>query len=46
MKPSRDNRFATNKGGIIKAPKSAGSDSPKATVVKGNDLRSGKSGKK
>ena len=46
MKPSRDNRFATNKGGIIKAPKSVGSDSPKATVVKGNDLRSGKSGKK
>lgn len=47
MKPSRDNRFATNKGGIIKASKSVGSDSPKATVVRGNDLRSGKkSGKK
>ena len=47
MKPSRDNRFATNNGGSIKAPKSVGSDSPKAAVVKGNDLRSGKkSGKK
>lgn len=46
MKPSRDNRFATNKGGVIRAPKSVGSDSPKATVVKGNDLRSGKSDKK
>lgn len=45
MKPGRDNRFATNKGGIIKAPKSAG-DSPKATVVKGSDLRNGKSSKK
>ena len=45
MKPNKDNRFATNKGGIIKAPKSAG-DSPKSTVVKGSDLRSGKSGKK
>lgn len=46
MKSSRDNRFATNKGGIIKAPKSVGSDSPKATVVKGSDLRNGKSGGK
>ena len=46
MKPSRDNRFATNKGGVIRAPKSVGSDSPKATVGKGNDPRSGKSGKK
>ena len=38
MKACKDNRFATNKGGIIKAPKSVGSDSPKSTVVKGNDL--------
>ncbi len=45
MKSCKDNRFATNKGGIIKAPKSVGKDSPKATVVKGNDLRNGK-GKK
>jgi len=41
MKPCKDNRFATNKGGIIKAPKPV-SDSPKSTVVKGNDLRNGK----
>lgn len=46
MKSNRDNRFATNRGGVIKAPKSVGADSPKATVVKANDLRSGKSGKK
>jgi len=35
------NRFATNKGGIIKAPKPV-TDQPKATVVKGKDLRTGK----
>lgn len=34
------NRFATNKGGIIKAPKPV-SDQPKSTVVKGSDLRNG-----
>lgn len=38
---SNGNRFATNKGGIIKAPKPQ-TDQPKATVVKGNDLRDGK----
>ena len=38
------NRFATNKGGMIKAPKGV-PDQPKATVVKGSDLRNGK-GKK
>lgn len=43
---SRDNRFATNKGGVIKAPKSVGSDSPKANVVKGDDLRNGKKSSK
>ncbi len=42
MKSNKDNRFATNKGGIIKAPKSTKTDSPKATVVKGSDLRNGK----
>jgi len=42
MKPGKDNRFATNKGGIIKAPKSVGADSPKSTIVKGSDLRNGK----
>ena len=36
------NPYATNKGGMIKAPKTPAKDSPKATVVKGNDLRSGK----
>ena len=38
------NRFATNKGGMIKAPTGV-PDQPKATVVKGSDLRNGK-GKK
>ncbi len=41
----KENRFATNKGGIINAPKSTTKDSPKSTVVKGNDLRNG-NGKK
>lgn len=38
------NRFATNKGGMIQAPKRV-PNQPKATVVKGSDLRNGK-GKK
>ncbi len=38
---SKDNKFATNEGGVIKAPKSV-KNSPKADVVKGNDLRGGK----
>ena len=42
MKSNKDNRFATNKRGIIKATKSVKTDSPKATVVKGSDLRNGK----
>lgn len=41
MKDTRDGRFATNKGGVIKAPRPV-TDQPKATVVKGNDLRNGK----
>lgn len=41
MKSSKDNRFATNKGGVIKAPKTV-ADQPKSTIVKGNDLRNGK----
>lgn len=36
----KDNRFATNQAGIIKAPRKP-TDAPKATVVKGNDLRDG-----
>lgn len=38
----KENPFATNKGGVIKAPRPV-SDQPKADVVKGTDLRSGKS---
>ena len=36
----KDNRFATNQSGVIKAPKPV-KDSPKSTVIQGNDLRSG-----
>lgn len=36
----KDNRFATNQGGVIKAPRPVSND-PKATVVKGSDLRDG-----
>jgi hypothetical protein len=42
--PMKDNRYATNAAGVIKAPKSV-KDSPKATVVKGEDLRNGKKSK-
>lgn len=41
----KNNPYANNNGGVIKAPKNPAKDSPKATVVKGNDLRVG-SGKK
>ena len=41
MKNTRDSRYATNKGGVIKAPRPV-TDQPKATVVKGEDLRNGK----
>ena len=37
----KDSKFATNAGGVIKAPKSVKADSPKSTVKKGNDLRTG-----
>ncbi len=37
----KDNRYATNKGGVIKAPKPT-SGSPNSTIVKGDDLRNGK----
>lgn len=36
------NTYATNKGGMIKAPKPVAKDEPKSTVKKGNDLRIGK----
>lgn len=35
-------RFATNKGGIIEAPRDTKSGQPKSKVVKGKDLRTGK----
>ena len=44
MKETKGNRYATNKGGIIKAVNTV-KDSPKSTVVKGNDLRTGKNKK-
>lgn len=37
----KDSRFATNKGGVIKAPRPV-RDDPKSNVTKGNDLRTGK----
>lgn len=40
----KDNKFATNQGGVIKAPKPV-KDSPKSTVTTGKDLRNGKSSK-
>lgn len=40
----KDNRYASNKGGVIKAPNKQ-TDQPKATVTKGNDLRVGKKSK-
>lgn len=42
---SKGNRFATNAGGVIKAPNSVGKNQPHATVVKGEDLRTGKKSK-
>lgn len=38
---SKNNKYATNEGGVIKAPNSV-KNSPKADVVKGDDLRGGK----
>lgn len=35
------NPYATNQGGIIKAPKPVKND-PKSTIEKGKDLRNGK----
>lgn len=37
----KKNPYATNKGGVIKAPHSQSKDSPKSTVTKGDDLRVG-----
>ena len=45
MKKNAESRYATNKGGIIKAPRPVSKGDPKATVVKGTDLRNGKKNK-
>lgn len=37
----KDNRYATNNGGVIKSPRPV-TNQPKADVVKGADLRNGK----
>ena len=42
MKKGCKNDYATNTGGMIKAPKPVTKDEPKSTVTKGNDLRVGK----
>lgn len=34
--------YATNKGGVIKAPKNPSANEPKAEKLKGGDLRAGK----
>lgn len=40
MKKTRSNPYQTNKGGLIKAPKSVGAGDPKATSIKSQtDLR-------
>lgn len=41
MKKAEGNRYATNKAGVIQKPRTTG-EQPKATVVKGKDLRTGK----
>lgn len=38
---SKGNPYATNKGGVIKAPRPV-TDQPKSDVNKGTDLRNGK----
>ena len=39
MKKEAGNRFATNKGGVIKAPNPTTKGEPKATVTKGSSQR-------
>ena len=36
------NPYATNRGGKIEAPSQVGKGDPRATVTKGDDLRTGK----
>ena len=45
MKKNAGSRYATNKGGVIKAPRPVAKDDPKSTVVKGGDLRNGNKNK-
>ena len=45
MKNKNNNPYATNKGGLIKSPKSPSAGDPKATKTVGNDLRVKKGGK-
>lgn len=40
----KGNRYATNQGGVIKAPNPV-KNSPNSTIVKGGDLRNGKKNK-
>lgn len=37
----KENRFATNKGGVIHAPKATAKGDPKTPSTKGADLRNG-----
>jgi hypothetical protein len=39
MKNKEKSVYATNKGGYIKAPVTVAKGEPKATVIKGGDLR-------
>ncbi len=42
MKKGCGNDFATNRGGIIRAPKQTTKGEPKSAVKQGKDLRTGK----
>ena len=41
MKNTKYSPYATNKGGRIESPRVIAGNEPKATVTKGDDLRSG-----
>lgn len=43
---SKNNGYATNKGGVIKAPKNPSANDPDARAIKGNDLRAPSTKKK
>lgn len=46
MKKKTYSPYATNKGGRILSPRGNKGDEPKASVTKGDDLRTGKAGKR